>query len=100
MAPATVGGSVALPLGAGEPQKKQLSATSVHGSLAEWSKALAPGASPQGRGFEPLGCQRCASRAEFPKRPAEWSEALAPGTGAGWPRFLQPAATDAPFSPL
>ena len=25
-------------------------------SLAEWSKALAPGASPQGRGFEPHSC--------------------------------------------
>ena len=26
-------------------------------SLAEWSKALAPGASPQGRGLEPHSCQ-------------------------------------------
>ncbi len=26
-------------------------------SLAEWSKALASGASPQGRGFEPHSCQ-------------------------------------------
>ena len=25
-------------------------------SLAEWSKALAPGASPKGRGFEPHSC--------------------------------------------
>ena len=25
-------------------------------SLAEWSKALAPGASPKGRGFEPRSC--------------------------------------------
>jgi hypothetical protein len=25
-------------------------------SLAEWSKALASGASPQGRGFEPRSC--------------------------------------------
>ena len=25
-------------------------------SLAEWSKALAQGASPQGRGFEPHSC--------------------------------------------
>ena len=25
-------------------------------SLAEWSKSLAPGASPQGRGFEPHSC--------------------------------------------
>ena len=29
---------------------------SVHDSLAEWSKALASGASPQGRGFEPHSC--------------------------------------------
>jgi hypothetical protein len=28
-----------------------------HDSLAEWSKALASGASPQGRGFEPHSCQ-------------------------------------------
>ncbi len=28
----------------------------VRDSLAEWSKALAPGASPQGRGFEPHSC--------------------------------------------
>ena len=27
-----------------------------HDSLAEWSKALASGASPQGRGFEPHSC--------------------------------------------
>ena len=26
--------------------------------LAEWSKALASGASPQGRGFEPHSCQQ------------------------------------------
>ena len=31
-------------------------------SLAEWSKALASGASPQGRGFEPHSCQRLAGR--------------------------------------
>ena len=31
-------------------------------SLAEWSKALAPGASPQGRGLEPHSCQSCAWR--------------------------------------
>ena len=30
---------------------------SKHDSLAEWSKALASGASPQGRGFEPHSCQ-------------------------------------------
>ena len=29
---------------------------SKHDSLAEWSKALASGASPQGRGFEPHSC--------------------------------------------
>ena len=29
---------------------------SAQDSLAEWSKALAPGASPQGRGFEPHSC--------------------------------------------
>ena len=28
-------------------------------SLAEWSKALASGASPQGRGFEPHSCHLC-----------------------------------------
>ena len=28
-------------------------------SLAEWSKALASGASPQGRGFEPHSCHIC-----------------------------------------
>ena len=28
-----------------------------HDSLAEWSKALASGASPQGRGLEPHSCQ-------------------------------------------
>ena len=27
-----------------------------HDSLAEWSKALAQGASPQGRGLEPHSC--------------------------------------------
>ena len=31
--------------------------TGFSDSLAEWSKALASGASPQGRGFEPHGCQ-------------------------------------------
>ena len=31
-------------------------------SLAEWSKALAPGASPQGRGFEPHSCHFVLSR--------------------------------------
>ena len=31
-------------------------APGTHDSLAEWSKALASGASPQGRGFEPHSC--------------------------------------------
>ena len=34
--------------------------SSEHDSLAEWSKALASGASPQGRGLEPHSCQ-CSS---------------------------------------
>ena len=40
-------------------------------SLAEWSKALAPGASPKGRGFEPHSCHfhifgiRCESGLPF-----------------------------------
>ena len=33
-----------------------LNCSTAHDSLAEWSKALAPGASPQGRGFEPHSC--------------------------------------------
>ena len=33
-----------------------------HDSLAEWSKALASGASPQGRGFEPHSCQLSAAK--------------------------------------
>jgi hypothetical protein len=41
--------------------------TSRHDSLAEWSKALASGASPQGRGFEPHSCQ-CLRRAPAPSR--------------------------------
>ena len=32
------------------------SGSGKHDSLAEWSKALASGASPQGRGFEPHSC--------------------------------------------
>ena len=38
-------------------------------SLAEWSKALAPGASPQGRGFEPHSCH-------FPMRSCHASDSL------------------------
>ena len=33
-----------------------------HDSLAEWSKALAQGASPQGRGFEAHSCQLSAAK--------------------------------------
>ena len=33
--------------------------SSEHDSLAEWSKALASGASPQGRWFEPHSCHCC-----------------------------------------
>ena len=33
-------------------------------SLAEWSKALASGASPQGRGFEPHSCHSLRSAGE------------------------------------
>ena len=42
-------------------------ARSRHDSLAEWSKALASGASPQRRGFEPHSCQ-CLRRAPAPSR--------------------------------
>ena len=35
-------------------------------SLAEWSKALAPGASPQGRGFEPHSCHFCSEHFRAP----------------------------------
>ena len=43
-------------------------------SLAEWSKALASGASPQGRGFEPHSCQ-LARRQEgkFSARPLRYT---------------------------
>ena len=40
---------------------------SKYDSLAEWSKALASGASPQGRGLEPHSCQ-CLRRAPAPSR--------------------------------
>ena len=36
--------------------KENVWAQDVMDSLAEWSKALAQGASPQGRGFEPHSC--------------------------------------------
>ena len=37
-------------------QRSMPCAAGHHDSLAEWSKALAQGASPQGRGFEPHSC--------------------------------------------
>ena len=45
-------------------------------SLAEWSKALASGASPQGRGFEPHSCHlRSARLRREPKiRGRKWKE--------------------------
>ena len=47
-------------------------ARSRHDSLAEWSKALASGASPQGRGLEPHSChivpQTRSLRRMYPKR--------------------------------
>ena len=36
-----------------------LASTTGHDSLAEWSKALAQGASLQGRGLEPHSCHAC-----------------------------------------
>ena len=46
-----------------EKHKKILFACDVRqDSLAEWSKALASGASPKGRGFEPHSCHFLASR--------------------------------------
>ena len=41
----------------GDPSKlPEKVAPHDHDSLAEWSKALASGASPKGRGFEPHSC--------------------------------------------
>ena len=40
---------------------KHLSSSCKQDSLAEWSKALASGASPQGRGFEPTAVISCSS---------------------------------------
>ncbi len=37
-------------------ERARLRQAHAQDSLAEWSKALAPGASPQGRGFEPHSC--------------------------------------------
>ena len=48
-----------------------------HDSLAEWSKALASGASPKGRGFEPHSCHlgalaaRCRPVANRRREPAQ-----------------------------
>ena len=39
---------------------------SEHDSLAEWSKALASGASPQGRGLEPHSCHFCLKLMKYP----------------------------------
>ena len=38
-------------------------------SLAEWSKALAPGASPQERGFETHSCHLCSTNVTLPLLP-------------------------------
>ena len=37
-------------------RERPRAAPRLQDSLAEWSKALAPGASPQGRGLEPHSC--------------------------------------------
>ena len=51
---------------------------SKHDSLAEWSKALASGASPQGRGFEPHSCQLARRQeGELSARPLRY---MRPGT--------------------
>ena len=39
-----------------EKQTREIAMLWQQNSLAEWSKALASGASPQGRGFEPHSC--------------------------------------------
>ena len=41
------------------PVRRRLQWGSEQDSLAEWSKALASGASPQGRGFKPHSCHAC-----------------------------------------
>ncbi len=40
------------------PQLLRRASLMLRDSLAEWSKALASGASPQGRGFEPHSCHQ------------------------------------------
>ena len=50
---------IAKPKQTAKPKKRTNTHTHMHNwqdSLAEWSKALAQGASPQGRGFEPHSC--------------------------------------------
>ena len=64
-------------------------------SLAEWSKALAQGASPQGRGFEPHSCHYCSSFSlyvELLHRLAGW---LARHYASSRPSELQKRGTQA-----
>ena len=44
--------------------------SSSHDSLAEWSKALASGASPQGRGLEPHSCHHAHHQHRSPSPPS------------------------------
>ena len=47
--------------------------SSSHDSLAEWSKALASGASPQGRGLEPHSCRHAHHHHRSPPpHPPRW----------------------------
>ena len=64
-------------------------------SLAEWSKALAQGASPQGRGFEPHSCHcpscksllsLCLKRVWF-FLSGTWCSGITPAQHAGGPGF-------------
>ena len=58
-------------------------------SLAEWSKALAPGASPQRRGFEPHSCHSlCATRQHEAKNVAIKNCNAVNGKTV-WPRGLR-----------
>ena len=57
-------------------------------SLAEWSKALAQGASPQGRGFEPHSCHKRPRHVqEFNARKGTWCSGITPAQHAGGPGF-------------
>ena len=60
-----------------------------HDSLAEWSKALASGASPKGRGFESHRCQDsfAYSRHKECDRGACWSSGMILASGARGPGF-------------